>query len=310
MIAPKESITISADLVGKRLDVALAVFLPEWSLRARRRLVARGGVLLNGLPGVAAQNLKNGDKVQITLGETPATRGARFLALKGDFIFFYKPAGIHTAALAGASAPSLEASLRELLAPHAVHATPTLLQRLDFGTSGIICAARRENAINDFRCAERAAMCRKYYLALLTGDLRSSVVADQPLATARRRKTAVLTGRAPALGRTLFQPLATGIDPEAIGGTVGKSPLTLAVCHILKGQRHQIRAHAAAIGQPLYGDCLYGEGNDGNFFLEHFLLELPGYSLFYLGANSLARQFIWAREALWNWLKTRNGARP
>ena len=58
--------------------------------------------------------------------------------------------------------------------------------------------------------------------------------------------------------------------------------LTLAGCTIHRGARHQIRAHAAALGHALWLDGLYAsslpqssEDGQGYFFLHHGALHLP-----------------------------------
>ena len=66
-------------------------------------------------------------------------------------------------------------------------------------------------------------------------------------------------------------------------GWTGRMPsrVTLAGCTILKGARHQIRAHCSALGHPLLGDCRYGallhpgEAAGEAFFLHHARLMLP-----------------------------------
>ena len=66
-------------------------------------------------------------------------------------------------------------------------------------------------------------------------------------------------------------------------GWTGRLPsaVTLAGCTILKGARHQIRAHCSALGHPLLGDRRYGaqlhpdEKDDEAFFLHHGRLIMP-----------------------------------
>ena len=293
----------AAGLVGQRCDQALAALLPHLGLRGRRRCLERGGALCNGCPVSAAHRLVSGDVLTLvspvaalSAAQALAVAGARLLSRQGDYAFFFKPAGLHTAALAGDAGPSLEGLLPALTAelpapevgaarpdPSAVSPFCRLLQRLDRETSGLVCAALRPEAVQAFRRAER-------YVVLLQGRLAAPTTAREALDTADRRRSRVLPGSVDLEHTTEFFPLCywppdrvfaltaaffvPGVGgrtaPPAAGG------LTLAACRIRRGARHQIRAHAAALGHPLWGDRLYGGLGEGIFWLHHGGLGLPG----------------------------------
>ena len=98
---------VDAALAGQRLDQALAALTPELGLRGRRRLIARGAVLVNGRVGDAGCRLRPGDVLALRgtedgTGATPCSADMpRLLSRQGDYCFLYKPAGLHSAALAG-----------------------------------------------------------------------------------------------------------------------------------------------------------------------------------------------------------------
>lgn len=288
---PREA-TVDVALAGSRLDKALALLVPD-GLRGRRRRIAAEGVLVNGVTcGDAGRRVRCGDVLALAAPEASAFRAAdaRLLGRSGDFCLLFKGAGLHCAALAGKGGDSLEARLAELCAPVlAPGESPQLLQRLDFGTSGIVCAALTADAAGSFRAAEAAGECEKRYLALLAGALAAPVTARQALDTENRRTTRVTAGEAPLLRRTEFVPLHVweGEDALRLCALVDAeqpcSPpaLTLAGCRIRLGSRHQIRAHAAALGHPLLGDTRYAEPagqpeSAPRFFLHHGLLAWPG----------------------------------
>ena len=300
---------VDAALAGQRLDQALAALTPELGLRGRRRLIARGAVLVNGRVGDAGCRLRPGDVLALRgtedgTGATPCSADMpRLLSRQGDYCFLYKPAGLHSAALAGDNGLSLEALLPVLLSEESEGRAPRLMQRLDYGTSGIVCAALGAKAAQAFRVAERAGRCEKRYLALLRGTLAGPSTVRLALDTADRRQSRVLADTDDTLRWTEFLPLhvwggaaATGplaglvrdtahgeSTSSASGAGEGEDPgsLTLAACRIRCGARHQIRAHAAALGHPLWGDGLYGRSDQPGpagtgFFLHHGALLLPG----------------------------------
>jgi len=323
----------SQDMVGQRLDYALSLLLPQMGLRGRKRCIENGLVLVNGRCCTAAQRLRKGDVVTLQAAmpepaspasQKPAATGQAaacapgahsgqcepyYLGTQNDLCFFFKPAGLHTAALVGGTAPSLEGMLPQLLpqdmaqccasgpagasctASPASGAYPQLLQRLDHGTSGLVCAALNAEAASAFRRAEAAGRCEKRYVALLAGRLEEDFTVRLALRTNKRSKSRVLdcdTGRS---RWTEFLPLCYFDGPELNLPALGADSqfhrvgLTLAACRIHRGARHQIRAHAASFGHPLWNDPLYGNASieadtDASapsvFFLHHGCLTFAG----------------------------------
>lgn len=237
------------------------------------------------------------------------TPAPRVLAEADGLVALSKPGGLHSAAIAGSSAPSVEARLPALLGEGAGHeGFPRLLNRLDGPTSGILLAARTPQAAQRFHAAEDSGQVAKTYLALVHGTLEHPVTVRRALDTANRATTRVLPDDTPdPLRHTEVTPLgamhvawpggtdAPPVDTQppdenATGTCLPNTPCTLVRCVIRKGARHQIRAHLAALGHPIVGDARYGGHADteGNLpeapsraapplFLHHARTELPGF---------------------------------
>ena len=153
---------------GLRLDQALEHLLPHMGLRGRRRCAENGGVSVNGRAAKASRRMRQGDVVRLhnaearkkkvalgrevsgtafSCGSAVAACGLRMLGRQGEYCFFSKPARMHSASLAGISGVSVEA-LAPALAVRWTEksgsgnefdlAALTLMQRLDFGTSGLL----------------------------------------------------------------------------------------------------------------------------------------------------------------------------
>lgn len=275
---------------GQRLDAALARLLPGLGVRARRRLWLVGRVLVNDVLRPPGHCVSAGDCVRVEAHQQPMPdiTPPRLLARHEHWLFFEKPAGLHTAALAGQPGPSLEALL-PTLCPDAP--LPLLCTRLDQGTSGIVAATADAAALASWRALEDAGGCEKIYLALLCGHLGGPVTVTAALDVHRTSVTRVLPVDGPQLRHTAFTPLRCttagevlreGVLPPWLATALTQAdttlPLTWARAVIHKGARHQIRAHAAHAGHPLWGDACYG-GGEGAFLLHHGELRLPGYTV-------------------------------
>lgn len=269
----KKTMEIPEGLAGLRLDKALAELLPESSLRERRRLIEAGRVLVNGRPAPAALKVRPGQT--LSLREPPAAPaapeglGVRVVVRTADYAVLAKPAGLHTAALAGGTEPCLEDLLPKILGPDYDPETrrSRLVNRLDRETSGLVAAAFTEAAALRYRALEDAGMVEKTYLALVQGRLEGALVLDWGLDTADRANTRVLEIEAEALRRTQVLPLED------------RDGRTLVEARIKKGARHQIRAHLARAGHPIVGDGLYGEGAAADakgLMLHHARLRMAG----------------------------------
>lgn len=300
---------VSPEEGGRRLDHVLVRLAPDLGLRGRRRLCAEGRVLVNGRPGSEAAKVRPGDVLSLADAAVAgaASAAARVIRMGEHLAALDKPAGLHSEALAGKAGDSLQARLDELLSGRGKR--PCLLNRLDFPTSGLVLAALDREGAEQWRAAQEEGRTEKRYLALLEGILPQTRIMRQRLALKGRERVVAEVAEHPDHRRhTLLRPLAT-LDARDVldrlgagGGRPRRGPdstpnrATLAACRILKGVRHQIRAHAAAAGFPLLGDRRYGadrlggkKGEEGSlppvpcpedewFYLHHGRLSLPGFT--------------------------------
>ena len=258
------SLIVDESLAGSRLDHALARVLPELGLRGRKRFIENGWVRVDDRPAAAALRLRAGQRIAILPGPEPAgTPELSVVERCGGYAALLKPAGLHSAALAGGGGPSAEALLPALFP----EARPRLLNRLDFLTSGLLLTALDDAAAKAYAALDPLKV-GKEYLAVVVGVLAEPLELKRRLDTEDRRRTRVMGKLEPD------SRLWTFVWPEA--ALAGER--TLVRVRIHSGARHQIRAHLAAAGLPILGDPLYGEDEAGGLFLHHGGLEFPGFS--------------------------------
>ena len=334
----EKSITVLPEEADLRLDRVLGRLVPDMGLRGRRRLCELGLALVNGRPAKDSRKLREGDVISLAEGgdsptaervEAPVARAPgeaaplfpedrlRVIRRGRRFAFLHKPAAMHTESLAGKPGDSLQSLLPQLLG--SLPGRVRLLNRLDYPTSGLVTVALTEEGVHDYQEFQDAGQTEKRYLALLEGEMEHGMLADQRLILKHRERVLVELMRHPDPRRhTVVDPLAIlelaplmrrlGLDRLDWQGTSPRF-VTLAGCTILKGARHQIRAHCSALGFPLLGDRRYGatfhpsEQDGETFFLHHACLLLPGIEtnvipawLGHLGSGAAREAEIWMME--------------
>lgn len=173
-----------------------------------------------------------------------------------------KPAGLVVHPAPGVRGPTLVDLLEGLAGGEA--GRPGIVHRLDKDTSGLLVAARTEQAHAALAAQVAAREVDREYVALVEGRLRSREgTIDAPIGRSHRDPTRMaVAGRAQRQARTHFEVI------ELLPAD------TLARVVLETGRTHQIRAHFAAIEHPVAGDPTYGSA----------------------GRHGLTRQFLHSRR--------------
>jgi tRNA pseudouridine32 synthase/23S rRNA pseudouridine746 synthase len=211
---------------------------------------------------------RNREIPAISAEDTALVR-AMVLHEDNSIIAFNKPAGLAVQAGSGVAR-----SLDDLMAAFAKSngKRPRLVHRLDQGTSGVIVAAKTQPVAAKLSEAFAGRDVQKTYLALVKGRLppAETGVADAALVKVEEGgKARMIIARPDRKGA---QAARTGWRVLARNGEFGlmqMSPET--------GRMHQIRVHLMALGCPILGDALYGEGQATapRLMLHAAKLELP-----------------------------------
>ncbi|WP_239060979.1 RluA family pseudouridine synthase [Desulfovibrio sp. JC022] len=253
---------------GQRLDKFMLKMLPESGLRERRRLIESGCVTVNGRSCRSGLKMFSGAEVVLFDAEDRSCAVEILSRVKvvkqGDgFGAVYKPEGLHSAAVAGSPAPSVEECLDGIFSGQ----DPILANRLDFLTSGMLLVAFGVERENEFRAYEDSSTVDKIYHAKVHGIPDESFIVKNRLDTEDRKRTKVLDEQASPERWTSAEVVKSYED--------GTSLLDI---RIAKGARHQIRAHLAHAGFPIVGDSLYGrEDGADRMYLHHRKIILPGF---------------------------------
>lgn len=186
-----------------------------------------------------------------------------------SIIAFNKPAGLAVQAGSGVAG-----SLDELMAAFAKSngKRPRLVHRLDQGTSGVIVAAKTQPVAARLSEAFSGREVHKTYLALVKGRL-------PPAESGRCDAALVKVEEAGKARMILARPGRKGAQAACTRWRVlaRYGPFGLMQMSPETGRMHQIRVHLMALGCPILGDALYGEGRATapRLMLHASRLELP-----------------------------------
>lgn len=241
--------TVPPEGEGKRVRAVL-----QGALGLSAGLVTRlkhrpGSVRINGDGARTIDLLHAGDRLSVDVGDAkesafvPAGPRLDVAWEDEDIIIINKPAGMATHGRSDRREPTVGAMVAAYLGTSAPFHP---VNRLDRGTTGLMCAAKTGYMHERLRRILHTDAFRREYLAICTGvPPEAEGEIDAPIARYNEEKRfCVREDGAPSLTR--YKVLLTW---------EGRSLLRV---RPETGRTHQIRVHMASIGCPLLGDRLYG----------------------------------------------------
>ncbi|HPC86446.1 MAG TPA: RluA family pseudouridine synthase [Smithellaceae bacterium] len=254
------SFTVGPEQTGLRLDVFLAQADPSFSRSQIQYAIEEGDVLVNGKEPKASQHLKAGDRVELHL--EPAVEAAAvgqdipldIMYEDGSVIVVNKPAGMVVHPAPGNPDQTLVNALlfhcRDLSGIGGI-LRPGIVHRLDKGTSGLIVAAKTDEAHRKLSSQFEAHLVNKKYTVLVWGDVRGE-----------KGEIVLPVGRHPKDRKKMSTKSRHGKNALTLWKVRERyGTATLLDIEIKTGRTHQIRVHLAERGYPVIGDTVYGSAS-------------------------------------------------
>ena len=126
---------------------------------------------------------------------------------------------------------------------------PSVVNRLDRNTTGLLLFGKTLNALQQLGEGIRERSIKKYYRAVVAGELNESIELKGYLL--KDEKTNKVSFYKEQVEGSDY--IETGVKP-----IMSKNGLTLVEIHLVTGKTHQIRLHLSTIGHPILGDMKYG----------------------------------------------------
>ena len=140
---------------------------------------------------------------------------------------------------------------------------PGIVHRLDKDTSGVLVAARNQNAFEFLKNQFQNRNIVKKYLALVEGNLKTDKgTIDLPIGRSKidfRKKLASEKAKGELREAVTEYKVLERFNVQHSMSNIGSYTLyTLVEVYPKTGRTHQIRVHFKAIGHPIVCDSLYG----------------------------------------------------
>ncbi len=234
-----------------------------------QKLIEKGLVLVSGELPKKRDKLKEGDEVEIKfpLPEfpdlTPEAIPLSILFEDPHLIVINKPAGLVVHPGAGNWRGTLvNALLYHCLTLPKDNLRPGIVHRLDKDTSGVMVAAKTEQAhiklVESFAKRE----VQKEYLAIVKGNPGSRQI-NAPIARDPRHRQRMAIVEEGKEAETRIETLQT------------EKGYSLVRAHPRTGRTHQIRVHLKHVGTPIVGDAIYGKEPAPRQLLHAHRLSFP-----------------------------------
>lgn len=278
-----QELDINKNDSGQRIDRFLRKYLGKAPRGFIYRMLRKKNIELNRKKAQPEDIIKEGDKIQLFLSDETIEKFKEDIdVIKTDIhldiiyedsniMIINKPTGVLSHGTGQKYEPNIVDGMINYLIgkgeykPRLEHNfTPSICNRLDRNTSGIVLGAKNYNSLKAFNEFMRDGLIERYYKTIVKGKLIGEIeLIDYLLKDDDKNKVQIFDR--PVEGS---KEIITRVEPISF-----KQGYSLLEVELLTGRTHQIRAHLKSIGNPIVGDRKYGDQNINNEFKNKYNLN-------------------------------------
>lgn len=294
-------IVIGENQAGQRFDKYLGKLLPKAPESFYYKMLRKKNITLNGKKAVGRERLEIGDCVRLFLAEETFQKfsaGDTFFKdkesksrstaysehgvpkekwkLPGELTIVYEDEQIllwnKPVNMLSQKAKATDISLNEYFLAYLADSgqlkadefstfKPSICNRLDRNTSGIVICGKTLQGLQKMNDLLKTRELEKYYLCVVKGQFTEPLSLEGYLRKASAANKVQLSKKKTedsSYVKTEIKPISGFVLPRN-EKKEGGQPCTLAEVHLITGKTHQIRAHMASIGHPILCDYKYGD---------------------------------------------------
>lgn len=261
--------------IGVRIDKYLSNIIEGKSRSFIQGLIDSGAILVNNKEIKSNYKLRNHDEIIVSMPEPieldvePEDIDLNIVYEDEDVIVLNKPQGVVVHPAPGNYSGTLVNGLlyhcKDLSGINGV-IRPGIVHRIDKDTSGILVIAKNDDAHNHLAKQFKNHSIKREYYALVEGKFsKIEGTVDKPIGRNKkdRLKMAIMEDGKRAV--THYNVLE-----QYNNGTA------LVKCTLETGRTHQIRVHLSHLGHPIYGDFIYGDGDNELHLIKRQALHAYG----------------------------------
>lgn len=281
-----QELHVTANEAGQRLDKLLAKFLNQAPKSFLYKMMRKKNIVLNGKKCTGNEKLKQGDSIKLFFSDetiekfsagtyvTPKKEKINMLPIiyeDEQVLLMNKPVGVLSQKAKDSDVSAVEILINYLIETNQLSKEqfrtfhPSICNRLDRNTSGILVAGKTLSALQEMNRFFKERTIAKYYRCLVKGRviknedyIKGYLVKDQ-----KTNKVSITKKKT-----------EEGVPIETEYCVIqSNDEVSLLEVHLITGKTHQIRAHLASIGHPIIGDYKYGDKQINEMYRQEYGLK-------------------------------------